>query len=164
MNRAQTADLKRAYYSSPIGFVEIGATADAISSVNFTSLSQDSDSSALITSALEQIDEYFKGTLKEFQLPIAPLGTPFQTKVWKELLHIPYGATYSYLDIARAIGDMKAIRAVGTANGRNPISIIIPCHRVIGADGSLTGYGGGLWRKQWLLEHESAHEEFRLTP
>jgi methylated-DNA-[protein]-cysteine S-methyltransferase len=100
------------------------------------------------------MDEYFEGSRKEFQLPLAPEGTDFQKRVWSELLNIPYGATCSYLDVARALGDANAIRAVGAANGRNPISIIIPCHRVIGADGSLTGYGGGLWRKEWLLRHE----------
>jgi methylated-DNA-[protein]-cysteine S-methyltransferase len=154
MKHVQTAGPKRAYYSSPIGFVEIAATSEAISSVNFTSESTDNDSSPLLSIALEQMDEYFEGSRKEFQLPLAPEGTDFQKRVWSELLNIPYGATCSYLDVARALGDANAIRAVGAANGRNPISIIIPCHRVIGADGSLTGYGGGLWRKEWLLRHE----------
>jgi methylated-DNA-[protein]-cysteine S-methyltransferase len=103
---------------------------------------------------LAQIDQYFQGTRQEFSLQLAPEGTDFQQQVWRELSKIPYGQTASYLDIARAIGNEQAVRAVGAANGQNPISIIIPCHRVIGSDGKLTGYGGGLWRKEWLLTHE----------
>ncbi len=101
-----------------------------------------------------QLDQYFKGTRKDFSLKLALEGTEFQQQVWRELSNIPYGQTASYLDIARAIGNEQAVRAVGAANGQNPISIIIPCHRVIGSDGKLTGYGGGLWRKEWLLTHE----------
>jgi methylated-DNA-[protein]-cysteine S-methyltransferase len=104
-----------------------------------------------------QFDEYFAGTRKEFNLITDPKGTPFQESVWKELLNIPYGFTISYLELSRRLNHEKAIRAVGSANGKNPINIIIPCHRVIGMDGSLTGYGGGLWRKKWLLEHEAKY-------
>lgn len=107
--------------------------------------------------AAEQLAEYFAGTRKEFDLPLAPHGTPFQLAVWAELTRIPYGVTTSYGAVAAALGkSLVASRAVGLANGRNPISIIVPCHRVIGADGSLTGYGWGVDRKEWLLRHEGA--------
>ncbi len=102
-----------------------------------------------------QLQAYFAGELREFDLPLAPEGTPFQQRVWRALCDIPYGETISYGELARRIGQPKASRAVGLANGQNPISIVVPCHRVIGANGSLTGYGGGLERKRWLLAHES---------
>jgi methylated-DNA-[protein]-cysteine S-methyltransferase len=101
-----------------------------------------------------QLEQYFSGTRSRFDLPLKPTGTPFQRAVWNALTQIPFGATCSYADIARRIGRPNAVRAVGAANGSNPIAVIIPCHRVIGADGSLTGYGGGLPRKKWLLAHE----------
>jgi methylated-DNA-[protein]-cysteine S-methyltransferase len=107
--------------------------------------------------AAEQLAEYFAGSRTEFDLALAPSGSPFELAVWAELARIPYGVTVSYGAVANAIGkSLLASRAVGLANGRNPISIIVPCHRVIGADGSLTGYGGGLDRKEWLLRHEGA--------
>jgi methylated-DNA-[protein]-cysteine S-methyltransferase len=110
----------------------------------------------------EQLDGYFAGELEAFELELAPHGTPFQMRVWDELTRIPFGETISYSALARRLGDPKLVRAVGLANGRNPISIIIPCHRVIGADGSLVGYGGGLERKKWLLEHEAVTSGRRL--
>ncbi len=106
--------------------------------------------------AMQQLSEYFAGKRREFHLPLRPQGTLFQQRVWRELIAIPYGETWSYGQLARRIDQPSASRAVGLANGRNPISILSPCHRVIGADGSLTGYGGGLERKQWLLTHEDA--------
>jgi methylated-DNA-[protein]-cysteine S-methyltransferase len=106
---------------------------------------------------VEQLKAYFAGTLTDFDLPITMQGTDFQRRVWASLCEIPYGETISYGELARRVGNPKASRAVGLANGRNPVAIIVPCHRVIGADGSLTGYGGGLDRKVWLLEHEAAH-------
>ena len=106
-------------------------------------------------SAREQLAAYFAGELREFDLPIEAAGTPFQRRVWRALLDIPYGDTESYGGLARRIGNPNACRAVGLANGRNPIPIIVPCHRVIGSDGSLTGYGGGIERKRWLLAHEA---------
>jgi methylated-DNA-[protein]-cysteine S-methyltransferase len=109
---------------------------------------------ALFEAAHEQLAAYFAGELRTFDLPLAPAGTVFQHQVWQALLDIPFGRTESYGALAQRIGAPKAARAVGLANGRNPISIIIPCHRVIGADGSLTGYGGGIERKRWLLTHE----------
>lgn len=105
---------------------------------------------------IHQLDEYFAGSRHVFDLPLRSRGTAFQRQVWGALIEIPFGTTVSYGDLAHRLGDRKASRAVGLANGKNPISIIVPCHRVIGADGSLTGYGGGIERKLWLLRHEGA--------
>ena len=107
----------------------------------------------------DQLREYFAGTRKEFDVTLDIEGTDFQKRVWEELRKIPYGKTISYKSLSEKLGDVKAIRAVGKANGQNPIAIIIPCHRIIGSDGSLTGYAGGLWRKKWLLEHEQKFSE-----
>ncbi|HXS73166.1 MAG TPA: methylated-DNA--[protein]-cysteine S-methyltransferase [Rhodanobacteraceae bacterium] len=112
---------------------------------------------AKLRGARHQFDEYFAGTRHAFDLPLHPHGTPFQLEVWGALLAIPYGETTSYAEIARRIGRSNAVRAVGAANGANPLSIIVPCHRVIGSDGDLTGYGGGLPAKRWLLAHERTH-------
>ncbi len=112
--------------------------------------------------AANQILEYFDGKRKNFTFQINPKGTAFQQKVWKELINIPFGKTISYLDLAKKLGDPKVIRAAASANGKNPLWIVIPCHRVIGTDGSLTGYAGGLWRKKWLLEHENPTNQQRL--
>jgi methylated-DNA-[protein]-cysteine S-methyltransferase len=111
--------------------------------------------------AIAQLEEYFAGTRRDFDLPLAPHGTGFQLAAWRALRDIPFGETRSYAAQARAIGRPEAVRAVGAANGRNPISIIVPCHRVVGADGSLTGYGGGLDRKRWLLDHELAWRQIQ---
>jgi methylated-DNA-[protein]-cysteine S-methyltransferase len=110
-----------------------------------------------LAAAVRQLNEYFAGTRREFDLPIHLDGSEFQKRVWQELMAIPYGVTWSYGQLAKRIGNPNASRAVGLANGRNPISILVPCHRVIGADGTLTGYGGGLERKRWLLAHEGLH-------
>lgn len=114
--------------------------------------------------AVRQLDEYFEGRRLTFEIPLAPHGTEFQRLVWKALCDIPFGQTVSYGHLAREIGNPKGMRAVGLANGRNPISIIVPCHRVIGSNGSLTGYGGGLDRKQWLLTHEARTAGLVGTP
>ena len=119
-------------------------------------------SDALLEEARRQLLAYFDGQLKVFDLPLAPNGTEFQRRVWSELTKIPFGATISYAQLARRVSNEAAVRAVGAANGRNPIPIIVPCHRVIGSDGSLTGFGGGLQRKQWLLRHEGAQEELDI--
>lgn len=111
----------------------------------------------------EQLDAYFAGELQEFDLPLALHGTPFQLRVWDELARIPFAETISYKELALRLGDLKLVRAVGLANGRNPVSIVIPCHRVIGADGTLVGYGGGLERKRWLLDHEAVASGRRLA-
>jgi methylated-DNA-[protein]-cysteine S-methyltransferase len=115
------------------------------------------DDSAFVD-AIDQLTAYFAGELTEFDLPLQMSGTDFQQRVWAGLREIPYGETISYADLAREVGSPNAFRAVGSANGRNPLGIIVPCHRVIAADGSLGGYGGGLQRKVWLLEHEAAHK------
>jgi methylated-DNA-[protein]-cysteine S-methyltransferase len=114
--------------------------------------------------ARAQLKAYFAGKLTEFDLPLAPHGTDFQQRVWLELLRIPYAATTTYGEIARSLGDLQATRAVGAANGRNPLPIVVPCHRVIGANGDLTGFGGGLPLKRYLLDHEQRHSTFALAP
>jgi methylated-DNA-[protein]-cysteine S-methyltransferase len=146
----------KAFHESEIGLIEIIGTEAGLTSLNFVddSMGDSAGVHPTLRKCVAQLAAYFKGTRREFELELAPEGTPFQQQVWRELLNIPYGRTVSYLEIARAIGNEKAVRAVGAANGQNPISIIIPCHRVIGANGKLTGYGGGLWRKEWLLNHE----------
>lgn len=108
-----------------------------------------------LQAAAQQLTEYFEGNRNTFDFPLNPQGTDFQKKVWKALLEIPFGKTTSYQELSIKLGDVKAIRAVASANGKNPLWVVVPCHRVIGSDGSLTGYAGGLWRKKWLLEHET---------
>ena len=140
---------------SPVGRLRLEAEDDALTGLYFAEdEAVRSDESAVLDRAQSQLEEYFAGTRREFDLPLRPKGTPFQLADWKALEQIPYGETVSYGDIARAIGKPKACRAVGMANHANPISIIVPCHRVVGSNGKLTGYGGGLAVKQWLLEHE----------
>ena len=109
----------------------------------------------VLQEAVTQLQDYFDGNRTHFDLTLNPAGTEFQQKVWKGLCEISFGKTMSYLELAKQLGDVKAIRAVASANGKNPLWIVVPCHRVIGTDGSLTGYAGGLWRKKWLLEHEN---------
>jgi len=146
-----------AYFESEIGLVEVSGTETDITGVNFVEARHpdaDGDSVA-VQNCLQQIAEYFRGERTTFDVPLVFEGTAFQQSVWQALLDVPFGKTASYGDIARAIGNPKAVRAVGGANAKNPISIIAPCHRIIGSDGSMTGYGGGLWRKEWLLAHEA---------
>ncbi len=144
-----------AYYDSPIGLIEIGGTPDGITSLFFVEERRSGvATNDVCEEAVKQISEYFAGSRQEFDLPITMDGTEFQQQVWQELRSIPFGQTVSYGDVARSIGKPSAVRAVGAANGDNPVSIIVPCHRVIGSNGGLTGYGGGLERKQWLLKHE----------
>ncbi len=143
------------YYESPIGLIEVSGTSEAVRSVDFVERRRETFSSnALVENAVGEIREYFERNRRKFDAPLDPQGTPFQKAVWRRLLEVPYGRTASYGEIARAVGNPKAVRAVGGANGRNPIAIIVPCHRIIGSDGSMTGYGSGIWRKEWLLEHE----------
>jgi methylated-DNA-[protein]-cysteine S-methyltransferase len=142
---------------TPIGFTEIKGDENGISKIYV--LDESEELSTIIPNDLievvTQLQEYFIGKRTEFTFKLNLQGTEFQKKVWQELLHIPYGKTCSYLELSKKIGDVKAIRAVASANGKNPLWIVVPCHRVIGTDGSLTGYAGGLWRKKWLLEHEN---------
>jgi methylated-DNA-[protein]-cysteine S-methyltransferase len=119
-------------------------------------------SDAVLDDARRELDAYFAGRLRTFNIPLAPNGTEFQRRVWSALRDIPFGTTISYADLARRVSNAAAVRAVGAANGRNPIPVIVPCHRVIGSNGSLTGFGGGLPRKQWLLRHEAAQAELDL--
>lgn len=144
------------YLDSPIGRLRISTDDKSVISVSF---SESEDIASLkipevMNQSLLQLEEYFVGKRHTFDLPLAPAGSEFQQKVWKLVVEVPFGKTASYLDIARASGSEKNTRAVGLANGRNPIPIIIPCHRVIGSNGKLTGYAGGLERKRWLLRHE----------
>jgi methylated-DNA-[protein]-cysteine S-methyltransferase len=162
-----SAKKKKMYYNSPVGILEIHAENGFINEINFlqneveqlSEINEDAldKNGQILKKCAEQLDEYFLGKRIEFNLPLQQHGTEFQLKVWNELLNIPFGETINYLTLAKRIGNLKSIRAVGTANGRNNISIVVPCHRVIGSDGSLTGYSGGLWRKQWLLEHENKY-------
>jgi methylated-DNA-[protein]-cysteine S-methyltransferase len=158
----------KAYYQSEIGLLEIVGQEAGLVSLRFVEREADEDYHnppnllPVMVQCLHQLDEYFQAKRKAFELPLAPAGTDFQKKVWAQLLKIPYGETVSYMDIARAIGDEKSIRAVGTANGANPIAIVVPCHRVIGSNGKLIGYGGGVWRKEWLLNHERRHSSGQL--
>ena len=153
------------YYQSPLGLLEIRSTGSFLSEVLFinswkgakvneTDLIVAKPKSPVLKVCIKQLDEYFAGTRTEFTIHTSQIGTAFQQTVWAELCNIPYGRTISYLELSKRIGNVKAIRAVGTANGNNSISIIVPCHRVIGSNGDLIGYGGDLWRKKWLLEHE----------
>lgn len=154
------------FFHSPIGTILIEGTDDLITSLIFEKensvlasekiiITESAIENSLIKNCIEQLKEYFDGTRKEFDLPIHQYGTPFQQKIWTALLQIPYGKTISYQELSKRTGDVKAIRAVGTTNGKNQLSIVVPCHRVIGSNGNLTGYSGGLWRKKWLLEHEA---------
>ena len=143
---------------SPVGTLTVGADAAGITAIAFPDEMPAVDGAAnpnpLIREALRQLRAYFAGRLANFELPLNPAGTVFQKSVWQALLAVPFGATLSYGEIATRVGNPRGARAVGLANGRNPIAIVVPCHRIIGRDGSLTGYGGGLDRKRWLLAHE----------
>ena len=149
--------MESAYLKSPLGMLEIKGNEDGLASVRFMDSDFVSSNSIpeILLPAVTQLKEYFNGTRTEFELKLAPEGTGFQKKVWDLLTTIPFGKTTSYQQMANDLGDPKVIRAAASANGKNPIAIIIPCHRVVGSDGSLTGYAGGLHRKKWLLEHES---------
>lgn len=152
------------YLKSPIGTVKITGNQDGITSVVFIDETVETSKKVPIhlKPCLVQLEEYFKGIRKDFSLKLNTNGTHFQNSVWEELKRIPFGKTRSYMEQTKVLGNLKAIRAVASANGKNPISIIIPCHRVIGSDGSLTGYAGGLWRKKWLLEHENPSHQTSL--
>ena len=146
-----------AYYTSPVGELLIESEEDKIVTVNFLKDSKRAESpTVVIEQCIEELEEYFYKGRKFFTVDLNPKGTEFQRKVWSELLNIPYGQTISYEALAINIGNVKSIRAVGLANGQNPIAVIIPCHRVIGKGGELVGYGGGLENKEWLLYHEGA--------
>jgi len=150
------------YLKSPIGQIKITADDNAVNSVLFVfddTEMKPENSNDVIEKCKQQLREYFAGERKEFDVEIHQKGTEFQQKVWAELIKIPYGKTVSYNDIARKVGGRNMMRAVGAANGKNQISIIVPCHRVIGSNGKLTGYAGGMWRKEWLLKHEDKYSD-----
>ncbi|OQY44561.1 MAG: cysteine methyltransferase [Anaerolineaceae bacterium 4572_78] len=147
------------YYKTPIGTLSIVGTESHVLSVDFVEEPATASQYLphVLQTCLDQFDQYFQGTLSNFDLPLQLQGTDFQKQVWLALMNIPFGKTVSYGEIARQIGNPKAVRAVGMANKHNKIAIIIPCHRVIGKNGKLTGYGGGVWRKEWLLNHENRY-------
>ncbi len=156
--------VEAAYYQSPLGAIKIAGSESGISSILFVDRVEHHSTPVVLSECVQQLGEYFAGSRREFSFLLDLQGTAFQKRVWKALLSIPFGQTTSYGALATALGDIKAVRAVGLANGRNPVSIVVPCHRVIGADGSLTGYAGGLHRKQWLLEFEGAIPQAELFP
>lgn len=150
------------YYQSPVGLLRISGTEHYISEINFIdttdAISENTVKQALppmAIQAIEQLIQYFHGNRRVFEFPVSQQGTGFQQRVWHELTNIPFGKTINYLEMARRLGDTKVIRAAASANGKNNVAIVVPCHRVIGSNNELVGYGGGLWRKRWLLEHES---------
>lgn len=158
--------MKTAVFASPLGKIELKGDENGLAAVIFKEETLIETKEDAIPDELEQamfqLKQYFNKKITQFDLKLNPQGTVFQQKVWRQLAAIPFGKTCSYMDIARQLGDPKVIRAAASANGKNPISIIIPCHRVIGSDQSLTGYSGGIWRKKWLLEHESPVQQTSL--
>lgn len=159
------------FYTSPIGKIVVVATDEYLMYLDFIEDDDDLNfvledisilfssplnnfSNSIISNTLNELDEYFKGSLKNFNIPTKTFGTTFQKQAWNELCNIPYGETISYKEQATRLNNPKAMRAVGGANGKNKIAIVIPCHRVVGADNSLTGFASGIWRKKWLLDHE----------
>ena len=146
-----------AYLQTPLGVASIEGDDDGIQKVTISNApnpSTETPQCEVLQACVRQLKEYFEGHRQVFDLKLNPKGTEFQQRVWQELLLVPFGRTNSYLELSRRLGDEKAIRAVAAANGKNPIWLIVPCHRIIGSDGSLTGYAGGLWRKKWLIEFE----------
>jgi methylated-DNA-[protein]-cysteine S-methyltransferase len=155
--------METVYIKTPLGIAAITGDVNGISEIRVL---EEGEGSAQIPDflqeAVQQLQEYFDAKRKHFTFKLNPKGTDFQQKVWNALLDIPYGKTRTYLEQSKFLGDPKAIRAVASANGKNPLWIVVPCHRVIGSDGSLTGYAGGLWRKKWLLEHENPTKQQSL--
>jgi methylated-DNA-[protein]-cysteine S-methyltransferase len=159
---AGAAEVFERFTFSPLGWIRVRSSDSAILEIHFLQEKEskpmpgrdDSNGPTVLRTCLSELDSYFSGDLKQFTVAISPEGTPFQTKVWMALQQIPYGHSITYQTLARRLGDLKSIRAAAAANGKNPLAILIPCHRVIGSDGSLTGYAGGLWRKAKLLELE----------
>lgn len=154
-------DVFKAFYESPIGTIEIAGTDAGVSSLTFVDIKEERSARAKkgplpapVAETMAQLDGYFRGDRKAFSVKLDLRGTAFQRSVWERLLRVKFGQTITYKAVAEAVGRPAATRAVGGANHSNPVSIIVPCHRVVGSDGRLTGYGGGLWRKDWLLRHE----------
>jgi methylated-DNA-[protein]-cysteine S-methyltransferase len=150
--------METVYINSPLGITKIVGDEDGIAIISVSDVGTNEVSKKIpkvLKEVVSQLQEYFDKKRTDFDFKMNPQGTEFQQKVWKALLEIPYGKTISYMDQTKKLGDIKAIRAVASANGKNPLWIVVPCHRVIGTNGSLTGYAGGLYRKKWLLEHEN---------
>ncbi|MBF03397.1 MAG: cysteine methyltransferase [Flavobacterium sp.] len=148
--------MQTVFINTPLGTAKIEGDTNGVSVISIREEGKISKKIPIeLKEVVLQLQEYFAGKRTQFNFELNPKGTDFQKKVWKALLEIPYGKTTSYLELSKKLGDVKAIRAVASANGKNPLWIVVPCHRVIGTDGSLTGYAGGLWRKKWLLEHEN---------
>ena len=148
--------METAYIKTPLGITKILGDENGISVISVSDEGEISDTiPVVLQETVSQLNDYFEGKRTAFTFKMNPSGTEFQRKVWQALLEIPFGKTMSYLELSKKLGDVKAIRAVASANGKNSLWIVVPCHRVIGTDGSLTGYAGGLWRKKWLLEHEN---------
>ena len=149
--------METAFIKTPLGVAKIEGDENGVSVISIlddtASVSKEIPENLKL--AVSELNDYFDGKRFDFSFPTNPTGTEFQKNVWKELVQIPFGKTTSYMDLSKKLGDVKAIRAVASANGKNPLWIVVPCHRVIGSNGSLTGYAGGLWRKKWLLEHET---------
>ena len=145
------------YIKTPLGTAEIIGDVNGVSAITVLDVEKElsTEIPVYLKLAVLELQEYFYAKRTDFTFKLQPQGTEFQQKIWQELTQIPFGKTMSYMDLSKKIGAVKAIRAVASANGKNPLWIVIPCHRVIGSDGSLTGYAGGLWRKKWLLEHEN---------
>lgn len=159
--------METAVYKSPIGYLKLTASNTGLQSCSILSNEErischNCGLSPLLDDVIQQLDSYFKGERESFDIEFDLQGTEFQKRVWNELKKIPFGKTLSYSEFSIQLGDLKAIRAVASANGKNPIGIIIPCHRVIGSDGSLTGFAWGVHKKQWLLEHESKYKQLSL--
>ncbi|MCI4442677.1 MAG: methylated-DNA--[protein]-cysteine S-methyltransferase [Lentimicrobium sp.] len=164
--------METAYIKTPLGIAKIIGDEKGISVVSVSDEGEICSASSLslgstiipivLQEAVLQLNEYFEEKRTDFTFKLNPSGTEFQQKVWKGLLEIPFGKTMSYMELSKKMGDVKAIRAVASANGKNPLWIVVPCHRVIGTNGSLTGYAGGLWRKKWLLEHENPAKQQSL--
>ncbi|MGY5845897.1 methylated-DNA--[protein]-cysteine S-methyltransferase [Salegentibacter sp. HM20] len=154
--KISTAQLK-----TPLGIAKISGNEQGISEIKILDEAEDTSAAVpdFLQNAIDQLQEYFAGERKHFELKLNAKGSEFQQKVWQELLKVPFGKTCSYLELAKRVGDVNAIRAVAAANGKNPLWVVVPCHRVIGSNGELTGYAGGLHRKKWLLNHESPHPQ-----
>jgi methylated-DNA-[protein]-cysteine S-methyltransferase len=162
---ATTLEIATTYYHSPLGLLRIGGTDTYISEISFVDTLDATERGGsydlqgpvppMVIQCIEQLIQYFQGQRRVFDFPVHQEGSAFQQKVWTELNAIPFGKTLSYLDMSRRLGDVKAIRAAAAANGKNHVAIVVPCHRVIGSKRDLVGYGGGLWRKKWLLDHET---------
>ena len=155
--------MQTVFINTPLGTTKIKGDEKGIAVISINEEGEITKQIPLeLKEAVFQLKEYFEGKRTHFNFELNPKGTDFQKKVWKALLEIPYGKTTSYLELSKKLGDAKAMRAVAAANGKNPLWVVVPCHRVIGSDGSLTGYAGGLWRKKWLLDHENSLKQQSL--